>query len=163
MDLDKILEAKLTLGKNWNGKFTITSPTLYPHQWSWDSAFIAIGNSYYHADQAIKEIEFLFDTQWKNGMVPRTVFNEKEKTYFPSADFYEIITSDNAPIHIGTSGMTQPAVHAISCYYIYRNSDDEGSAQEFLNRMYPKLKAFHRYLMTDRDPEKSSSITILHP
>jgi hypothetical protein len=37
----------------------------YPHQWSWDSGFIAIGNSYYHIEWAIEEIEFLFDAQWK--------------------------------------------------------------------------------------------------
>ena len=164
MSLDKILsDAKLTLDRNWNGRFTIPSPTLYPHQWSWDSGFVAIGNSYYHADRAIREIEFLFDAQWKNGMVPHIVFNEKEKTYFPSADFYEITRSDYAPTHIGTSGMTQPAVHAISCYYIYKNSEDKTKAKEFLNRIYPKLKAFHRFLMTDRDPEMSGLVTILHP
>jgi hypothetical protein len=33
----------------------------------WDSGFIAIGNSYYHVERAIKEIECLFDAQWKNG------------------------------------------------------------------------------------------------
>ena len=164
MDLEKIIKkAKLTLEKNWNRRFTIPSPTLYPHQWSWDSGFIAIGNSYYHTERAIKEIEFLFDAQWKNGMVPHIVFNEKEKTYFPSADFYEITRSDNAPTHIGTSGMTQPAVHAISCYYIYENSEDKTMAKEFLKRIYPKLKAFHRFLMTDRDPEMSGLVTILHP
>lgn len=164
LDLDEIIKkAKLTLEKNWNGRFTIPSPTLYPHQWSWDSGFIAIGNSYYHTEWAIKEIEFLFDAQWKNGMVPHIVFNENEKTYFPSADFYEITRSDNAPTHIGTSGMTQPAVHAISCYYIYENSEDKTKAKEFLNRIYPKLKAFHRFLMTDRDPEMSGLVTILHP
>jgi Trehalase len=164
LDLDEITKkAKLTLEKNWNGRFTIPSPTLYPHQWSWDSGFIAIGNSYYHTERAIKEIEFLFDAQWKNGMVPHIVFNEKEKTYFPSADFYEITRSDYAPTHIGTSGMTQPAVHAISCYYIYKNSEDKTKAKEFLNRIYPKLKAFHRFLMTDRDPEMSGLVTILHP
>jgi mannosylglycerate hydrolase MGH1-like protein len=164
LHVDEILKkAKLTLEKNWNGRFTIPSPTLYPHQWSWDSAFIAIGNSYYHPERAIKEIESLFDAQWKNGMVPHIVFNEREKTYFPSADFYEITRSDNAPRHIGTSGMTQPAVHAISCYYIYKNSDDKTKAKEFLNNIFPKLKGFHRFLMTDRDPEMSGLVTILHP
>jgi hypothetical protein len=58
--------------------------------------------------------------------------------------------------------MTQPPVHAISCYYIYKNSDDKALAREFLNKMYPRLKAFHRFLMTDRDPEKSGLVTILH-
>jgi len=42
-------------------------------------------------------------------MVPHIVFNEKEKTYFPVDDYYDITRSPNAPKHIGTSGMTQPA------------------------------------------------------
>ena len=86
----------------------------------------------------------------------------ERKNIFSSAEFYEITRSDNAPTHIGTSGMTQPPVHAISCYYIYKNSDDKALAREFLNKMYPRLKAFHRFLMTDRDPEKSGLVTILH-
>lgn len=94
------------------------SATLYPHQWSWDAAFIAIGNSHTDTERAIKELQFLFDAQWKNGMIPHIVFNEKEKTYSPAADFYEITHSQNTPNHIGTSGMTQPPVHAISGYYI---------------------------------------------
>jgi hypothetical protein len=140
MDVDKILEnAKQILEKNWNGRFTIPPPTLYLHQWSWDSGFIAIGNSYYHVERAIKQI----DAQWKNGMVPHIVFNEKEKTYFPDADFYEITRSNNAPTNIGTSGMT------CSCHilllYIYENSEDKAKAKEFLNKIYPTLKSFHRF------------------
>lgn len=164
MNLDKIVvEAKKVLEGNWTGKFTIPSPTLYPHVWSWDSAFIAIGNSYFNTERAMHELEFLFDAQWKNGMVPHIVFNEKEKTYFPAADFYDITRSSNAPKHIGTSGMTQPPVHAIASYYIYENAENKTKAKDFLNKMYPKMKSFHNYLMTDRDPEKSGLVTILHP
>ena len=164
MDLDRLLEdAKNVLDKNWNGNFTIPSPKLYPHQWSWDSCFIAIGNSYYNIERSIKELEFLFGSQWKNGMIPHIVFNEKEKTYFPSASFYDVTRSYNAPKNVGTSGMTQPAVHAIACYYIYENSPDKIKAKEFLNKAYPRLNAFHRYLLSDRDPERSGLVTILHP
>ena len=77
-DLEKLYEeAKDVLKNNWNGNFTIPSSSLYPHLWSWDSAFIAIGNSYYDTKKAIKELEFLFDAQWKNGMIPHIVFDEK--------------------------------------------------------------------------------------
>jgi len=164
MNLDRLLEdAKKVLEGNWNGNFTIPAATLYPHQWSWDAAFIAVGRSYFNIDRAIKELEFLFDAQWQNGMVPHIVFNEKEKTYFPAADFYDITRSPYAPKHIGTSGMTQPPVHAISCYYIYENAEDKMKAKEFLSTIYPKLKLFHRFLLTDRDPEKSGLVTIFHP
>ena len=164
MDLKELFEgAKHVLEGNWNGNFTIPSATLYPHQWSWDSCFIAIGNSYFNSDRAMKELEYLFDAQWKNGMIPHIVFNEKEKTYFPSAEFYEIKRSPNAPSHIGTSGMTQPAVHAIACFYIYHNSEDKARSKEFLTKVYPNLLNFHRYLMTERDPERSGLVTIFHP
>jgi len=73
----------------------------------------------------MKELEYLFDAQWKNGMIPHIVFNEKEKTYFPTAEYYEITRSPNAPQHIGTSGMTQPPVHALACFYIHHNSKDQ--------------------------------------
>src|SRR5215831_1226930 len=151
--LQQLLEdAKKILEGNWTGNFTIPASTLYPHQWSWDAAFIAIGNSYFNTKRAIKELEFSFDAQWKNGMVPHIVFNEKEKTYFPAADFYDITRSPNAPKQVGTSGMTQPPVHAIACYYIYKNADDK-----------IKAKKFHNYLLKYRDPERSGLVTIFHP
>ena len=158
------------MDRNWNGNLTVPSPVLYPHQWSWDSAFIAIGNSYFNIERAIKELEFLFDAQWKNGMLPQIVYankkNKKEDTYFPSAEFYDVMRSPNAPRHVKTSGITQPPVHTISCYYIYKNStDDKGRerAKRFLSNIFPKLVKFHNYLMTQRDPEKSGLITIFHP
>lgn len=87
----------------------------------------------------------------------------KKKTYFPAADFYEIRRSPEPPMHIGTSGMTQPPVHANSCYYIHVNSTDKSKIKTFLRNMVPKLMNFHRYLLTDRDPEETGLVTILHP
>jgi hypothetical protein len=155
--------AKKVLDGNWTGEFTIPSGTLYPHQWSWDSCFIAIGNSYFDIDRSMKELEHLFDAQWKNGMIPHIVFNEKEKTYFPSPEYYDITRSPNAPEHVKTSGMTQPPVHAIACFCVHHNSKDKEKTKEFLARVYPNLLKFHRYLMTERDPEKSGLVTIFHP
>jgi Mannosylglycerate hydrolase MGH1-like glycoside hydrolase domain len=155
--------AKKVLDGNWTGEFTIPSGTLYPHQWSWDSCMIAIGNSYFDTDRSMKELEHLFDGQWKNGMIPHIVFNEKEKTYFPSPEYYDITRSPNAPTHVKTSGMTQPPVHALACVYIHHNSKDKAKTKEFLTRVYPNLLKWHRYLMTERDPEKSGLVTIFHP
>jgi mannosylglycerate hydrolase MGH1-like protein len=167
-------KARNVLDKNWLGHSTIPSPVLYPHQWSWDSAFIAIGNSYFNTDRAIQEIKTLFNAQWKNGMVPHIVFNESKKdkadgkvTYFPTPDFYDSakVTKD-APKHVKTSALTQPPVHAIACYYIYANAHrqaDKKKAKEFLKEIYPKLRDFHIYLLTARDPENSGQVTIFHP
>ncbi len=167
-------KAMKVLDKNWLGHSTIPSAVLYPHQWSWDSAFISIGNSYFNTGRAIQEIKTLFNAQWKNGMVPHIVFNESKKakpgekvTYFPTARFYDSArVATDAPQHIKTSSLTQPPVHAIACYYIYANAskqDDKKKAKEFLKEIYPKLKNFHTYLLTARDPENSGQVTIFHP
>jgi len=160
---DFLISANRILEKNWNGNYTIPAKSLYPHQWSWDSCFTAIGNSYVNTDRAIKELQYLINAQWKNGMIPNIVFDEKEKSYFPSTDFYEIKRSENAPENISTSGITQPPMHSIACYYIYKNSKDKPKALRFLEKNYQNLKKFQNYLVTYRDPENSGLITILHP
>ena len=38
-----VRQAKAVLDFNWTGEYTMPGPRLYPHQWSWDSALIAIG------------------------------------------------------------------------------------------------------------------------
>ena len=40
------------LEANWRGASTVPSPALYPHQWSWDSACIAIGYSHLNPPRA---------------------------------------------------------------------------------------------------------------
>jgi hypothetical protein len=42
-------KARAVLEKNWMGDYTRPSSLLYPHQWSWDSGFIAIGYSTYES------------------------------------------------------------------------------------------------------------------
>src|SRR5699024_536373 len=83
-------QARKVLKQNRVGSFTKPSASLYPHQWSWDSAFIAIGYAHYNQEQAQKELRHLFNAQWSNGMVPQIVFNEKDEAsdYFPGPDFW---------------------------------------------------------------------------
>ena len=72
---DLLDRAREVLDANWIGASTLPSASLYPHQWSWDSAFIAIGRSWYDQDRAQQELGSLFRAQWANGMVPHLVFN----------------------------------------------------------------------------------------
>jgi hypothetical protein len=64
---------------------------LYPHQWSWDSVHSQLGEIHPLAERAIEELEFLFDAQWKNGMLPQIVYtnkkNKKEDTFFALQNF----------------------------------------------------------------------------
>jgi hypothetical protein len=57
------------------GSWTRAAPELYPHQWSWDSAFIAIGLAHLDVRRAALELRTLFAHQWATGKVPHIVFN----------------------------------------------------------------------------------------
>ena len=52
--------AREVLDASWIGASTLPSRTLYPHQWNWDSAFIAIGRSWYDEPKAQQELRSLF-------------------------------------------------------------------------------------------------------
>jgi len=72
-----VKKAESILNHNWSGSYTVPSLSLYPHQWNWDSGFVAIGYSHYDTNRAIAELTSLFNAQWKNGMLPQIVFNKK--------------------------------------------------------------------------------------
>jgi hypothetical protein len=157
-------KAKRILDQNWMGSSTKPAPALYPHQWNWDSAFIAIGRSHYDTPRAISEIETLFDAQWENGMVPQIVFNPKALgNYFPEPDFWQTEKSPNAPQGKLTSGITMPPVLALAVDKIYRNAKRPRTVLAFLERIYPKLLALHAYLYRERDPNDEGLIYIRHP
>src|SRR3712207_1686303 len=76
------------LKRNGIKSWTKPAPSLYPHQWSWDSAFIALGLAHVDNRRAREELESLFAGQWATGKVPHIVFNPEAppKSYFPDAE-----------------------------------------------------------------------------
>ena len=73
-----IKKAQKILKENRRSGYTLpTNNKLYPAQWNWDSAFIALGYSYFNLDFAIAEINTLLRGQWKDGMVPHILFHDK--------------------------------------------------------------------------------------
>ncbi len=159
-----IRKAKSVLDENWTGSYTIPAHRLYPHQWNWDSGFIAIGYSHYNTTRAIKELTSLFKAQWTNGMLPQIVFNEKSLgSYFPEPDFWQAEQSPNAPDGILTSGITMPPIHAIAALMIYENAERPHDVLPFLEWIYPRLLALHEYFYKERDPEGIGLVYIRHP
>ncbi|MFF6999169.1 hypothetical protein ACFY93_30050 [Streptomyces sp. NPDC008313] len=153
---------------NWTGASTVPSRSLYPHQWSWDSAFIAIGLRHLSPSRARTELETLFDAQWGDGRVPHIVFNPSVPldAYFPSPDFWRSSTAGSAagaPRSVQTSGIVQPPVHALAAWLVHR-ADPEGSrACGFLERLRPGLAAWHRYLLERRDLGGGGLVSVVHP
>ncbi len=155
---DYVGAARQVLRANWTGAYTKPSPSLYPHQWNWDSGFIAMGYAHYDQKRARRELASLFAQQWPNGMLPHIVFNpEALGHYFPEPDFWQV--PDGRP----TSGITMPPLHATACRHIYAAAEDGDAAGDFLRFMYPKLMALHRYLHRERDPDGSGLVYIRHP
>jgi glucosylglycerate hydrolase len=159
------------LRRNSIKSWTKPAPALYPHQWSWDSAFIALGLAHVDNHRARGELETLFASQWKTGKVPHIVFNPEAppRSYFPDAERWNSTAlSQAAPTGARTSGLCQPPIHAIAVRRIWQTARDSqghrvARAHEFLSKNYPRLFAWHRYLATARDPEGSGLVTIYHP
>jgi len=149
-------EARIILDKNWRGKYTVPSPRLYPHQWSWDSGFISIGTSHYAQGRARQELLSMFEGQWKNGMLPHIIYRGKSG-YFPGPDYWQTGLSPHA------SGITQPPIHGLAAWHVYQNAGDKEEGARFLKLIFPRVLLFHRYLLTRRDPEDSGLATIFHP
>jgi len=57
------VRAAEVLRANDLGGWTKAAPRLYPHQWSWDSAFIAIGLAHLDTRRAAQELRVLFAAQ----------------------------------------------------------------------------------------------------
>lgn len=103
----------------------------------------------------------MFEGQWANGMLPHVIFRTGND-YFPGPKYWQTERSENSP-EINTSGITQPPVHAFAALYIYKNSKNKTKAKDFLEKIFPKILLFHRYLLTKRDPENSGLATVFHP
>ncbi|WP_236579753.1 MGH1-like glycoside hydrolase domain-containing protein [Streptomyces sp. HM190] len=153
---------------NWTGTSTVPSRRLYPHQWSWDSAFVAIGLRHLSPLRAQTELETLLDAQWGDGRIPHIVFNPSVplEAYFPSPDFWRSSTAGRAagaPRTTQTSGIVQPPVHALAAWLVHRSDPGLSRARGFLSRVYPRLAAWHRYLLHRRDLGGGGLASVVHP
>ncbi|MGW5862297.1 MGH1-like glycoside hydrolase domain-containing protein [Streptomyces sp. NPDC055239] len=156
------------LWANWTGTSTVPSRQLYPHQWSWDSAFIAIGLRHLSPLRAQLELETLLFAQWGDGRVPHIVFNPSVPldAYFPSPDFWRSTTAGRAagaPGDVQTSGIVQPPVHALAAWLVHRADPGLSRARSFLARAHPRLAAWHHYLLHHRDVGGAGLASVVHP
>ncbi|MBD3387645.1 MAG: glycoside hydrolase [Candidatus Altiarchaeales archaeon] len=133
-----------------DGSSTRPSPRLYPHQWLWDSCFIAVGYSHFNVSRAKREILSALGGQWENGMIPHIRFNPEVRDYFPSPGDWGV------PDGKMTSGITQPPMPAIAAWEIFRRDRD----RSFLEKVHGSLCSYHEYLHSERGGEV---LFIVHP
>jgi hypothetical protein len=160
--------AARVLDANWTGAATVPSPGLYPHQWSWDSAFTCIGLARYRRDRAESELLSLFRGQWATGLVPHIVFNAATARhgYFPGPELWRSRKQPAAPRDVDTSGIPQPPLHALAALRLHQTAAtpaESESSRDFLQVIFPFLAAQHRYLAAERDLGGAGLVAICHP
>lgn len=157
-DVDAAARAILTA--NDRGGYTVPNGRVYPFQWNWDSAFVALGFDTWDRDRAWREVETLFEAQWADGFVPHIVFWKDDPGYFPGPGVWD---TGHTPV---TSGITQPPVAATVVRSLWDSAQAAGEADAYRSRveaLFGKLLAWHRWFRDVRDPEKRGVVVAMHP
>ncbi|MBG6184941.1 hypothetical protein IWX65_002919 [Arthrobacter sp. CAN_A214] len=149
------------------GTMTTAAPNLYPHMWSWDAAFVAIGLARFDVPRAITELRTLLAAQWTTGMIPHIVFTDDDTGYFPGFDRWGTAGAAALPDGTKSSGICQPPVHAIAVRHILDRARENGGADQeaaeaFLAESFDGWFAWHRWLAAVRDPDGVGLIEIHH-
>lgn len=146
---------------NDKGPHTIPAHGLYPHQWLWDSCFIAIGLRHVNIERAQQELTSLLRGQWSNGMLPNIIFAH-DAWYNRDRNIWRSHLSPFSPDDVSTSGLTQPPMLAEA---VVRIGEKLKSAERrtWYQTMYPGLLAYHLWLYADRTSPGDSLVTLIHP
>ncbi len=140
---------------NDRGGYTVPTHGLYPFQWNWDSAFVALGFATFDHDRAWAEIETLVSAQWEDGMIPHIVFHQDDEGYFPGPRVWG--TGRTPP----TSGITQPPVLATIVRKLWEVEGADPACPR-MQRLYHACLASHRWFHTYRDPLGNGLVMVTH-
>ena len=161
MKHDELLAAaKNVLKLNDIGKWTRPAPDLYPHQWLWDSCFVAIGLSNYSLHRAQQEIISILRGQWDNGMIPHMIFSNEKNFHSPS--LWDSRQSIYSPDNLETSGITQPPMLAEAVIKI-GNQLKTSEKRDWYRLVWPNLLAYHEWLYRERNPHAEGLVVLIHP
>ena len=149
-------QAMAILQKNDRGGFTIPTARLYPFQWNWDSAFIALGIATYDRDRAWQELEMLTDAQADDGMIPHIIFRKDDADYFPGPSVWQTEAAG-----IPASGISQPPVLAS----IVRHLVETAPASELAraDSLFEPMLRWQRWYFHYRRPDGCPAICTVHP
>ena len=146
------------LERNDTGLFVKPGPRVYPFQWNWDSAFVALGLACVDPERGRREVRSLLRGRWADGMVPHIVFHDAGADYSPGPEIWGSADCAGAP-RVATSGLTQPPVLATAVRALHEADAD----REFLEEVLPGIDAWHRWLERDRSFDDSGLVAIVHP
>lgn len=163
MQKNEELVKQLTAVLEMNDRGTYTQPAhdLYPHQWLWDSCFIAIGLRHMDVERAQTELRSLLRGQWHNGMLPNIIFRNGPQ-YRTDRNIWRSWLSPFAPNDVMTTGITQPPMLAEAVVQVGAKLAWP-ERRSWYRLMYPSLLAYHQWLYNDRDPHSEGLVLLVHP
>lgn len=159
--LDLLAEAKQVLAANDQGTHTIPAQGLYPHQWLWDSCFIAIGLRHYDIERAQTEILSLLRGQWQNGMLPHMIFLSGRE-FRRDHNVWRSWVNPYSPDDATTSGITQPPLVAEAVVRIGEKLS-LAERRSWYRMVFPALLSYHQWLYRERDPHNEGLVLQIHP
>ena len=112
---EMIEQARAILRRNDRGGYTVPTDRLYPFQWNWDSAFVAMGWATFDEARGFTEVERLLEGQWDDGLVPQIVFHAPSDDYFPG------------PVGVGRAACAADVRHHAAAGAGERGAADAGS------------------------------------
>lgn len=141
------------------GGWTRPAPGVYPHQWLWDSCFIAIGLARTNPSRAATELLSLAHGQWQNGMMPHMIYSRQfpynlEALLWNTGNFVS-----SRGVH--TSGLTQPPMLAIAAEKVALVLP-ETERQTFVQAIFPVALKFHEWMYRERVPAETGLAVCLH-
>lgn len=154
-------EAIKVLAANDRGRWTVPAGDLYPHQWLWDSCFIAIGLAHIDEQRAKTEVTSLLRGQWSNGMLPNIIFADG-KEYQRDREIWRSYISPYSPDDVFTSGLTQPPMLAEAVWRIGKKLRLP-ERRLWFKQMYPHILRYHQWIYAERDPHKEGLAILVHP
>lgn len=160
-DNELLSGAQEVLEMNDRGKYTQPANGLYPHQWLWDSCFIAVGLRHLDVDRAQTELTSLIRGQWHNGMLPNIIFRD-DTIYKPDRDTWQSWLSPYSPDKVSTSGITQPPMLAEAVLQVGKKLEWP-ERRNWYEKMLPIIVDYHEWLYNERDPHKEGLVLQIHP
>lgn len=154
-DPQRDAQARDILRRNDRGGYTVPTQGLYPFQWNWDSAFVALGFAAFDTDRAWQEIETLVSGQWADGMIPHIIFHRDDDGYFPGPRIWATGTNP------ASSGITQPPVLASVVRQLWEQAGADPDHQR-MRALYAACLKSHRWFHQFRDPLGNGLVMVTH-
>ena len=164
--LDDVLARRAleVLDANWLGHGTRPS-RLYPHQWSWDSACIAIGVRTLEPGSR-RDASFARCSRASGRTASSRTSSSPTGSgrYFPGPEFWQSERSRRRPAASTTSGIVQPPLHATAALRVYRQSADRDAGERVpATSCCRSSRAWHEYLYRERTRGDDGLVEIWHP